>query len=87
MIHYNGAHANEYIVVDGTAVNDGAVADRYIVADGGWRTLISAVNDGGVLNIDFVADANLIPSGIRRSTDMANYRTVARFLVAISDRR
>ncbi len=65
IVHDDGAHADQYIVLDGATVNDGAVADGNVVADDGFGFIIGAMYDCVVLDIDFVADLD----GIDVATD------------------
>src|ERR1044072_4512096 len=60
IVHYDGAHAYQYIVFYRTARHDGIVADRYIVADDRLRFFISAVDHRAVLDVHFIAYTNAV---------------------------
>ncbi len=60
MIHDDGTHANQHIVHERTAVYECAMADGNVVADGGGGAQVGAVQDGAVLNVDFVANADAV---------------------------
>lgn len=51
-------HSNEYMIVNGTAMNDGQMSDAHIVADDGLRFFEGAMDDCIVLDINAVADAD-----------------------------
>ena len=59
-IHYNGAHAHQHIVVQRTAMHQCIVPNGYIVADNGFAALVRAMDDGTILHIDLVAQADAV---------------------------
>jgi hypothetical protein len=60
LVHYDGPHANQYIVVQGTAVNDGIMPDRNVIANGGAAFFECAMNTSAVLHIDLMTHTNKI---------------------------
>ena len=58
-IHDDGAHADEDVVLDGAAVNDGAMADGDAAADG-KRPAFVDVEHGAVLHICARADGDAV---------------------------
>src|ERR1700683_3478915 len=56
IIHHDSAHPDEYPVLDSTAMNDGIVTDRNIVAYDDLRLLISRMNHYPILDIHLVTD-------------------------------
>ena len=58
IIHHDGSHADEGVVTDMAAVERDIVPDGDIVADLDRGLLIEGVEDGAVLDIDVVADAD-----------------------------
>jgi hypothetical protein len=42
----------------GAPMNNGAMGDRHVVADADRRFLIGAMNDGAILDIDFIANTD-----------------------------
>ena len=65
MVHHDGPHTNEDIIIDVAAMDNGPVAYGHIITDDGIRFFISAVDNGPILDIDLIANAN----GIDVSTD------------------
>ena len=57
-VQKNGAHADETAVLDGAAMNDGRVPNRHVVADRGGMGVFHHVDDGAVLHVRTVPDAN-----------------------------
>lgn len=60
MIHDNSAHPYQYVVVEGTPVDDGAVADGNIIADLRRCPLISAMDDRPVLYVHLIANPDIM---------------------------
>jgi hypothetical protein len=60
MIHHNGAHAYQHVVFEGAAVYNGVVAYRNSAANIGGCGFISAMNNGIVLNVGLVTDADIV---------------------------
>ncbi len=60
VVHNNGAHADEHLVLQGAAMYDRVMAYGNIVADHGLRLLIGAMDHRAILNIDLIADPNTI---------------------------
>ena len=58
IIHHDGSHADEGVVTDMAAVECDIVPDRDIVTDLNGRLLIEGMEDGAVLDIHVVADAD-----------------------------
>ncbi len=59
-VHHDGAHADQNVIFDGAAVNDGVVRNRNVAADGGRETLVSTVNHGPILYVGIIADADAV---------------------------
>ena len=57
LVHHNGAHANEHLIVKGTPVYDRIVADGDAVSNGRPAFLIGSVNAGSILYVDLIADS------------------------------
>jgi hypothetical protein len=60
IVHDNGAHSNEHVIGNGTAVNDGIVPYGYIVTNNGLGFLVGAVDDGSILNIHLIPHSDAI---------------------------
>jgi hypothetical protein len=60
LVHDDGAHTHQYMVVYGTAMYQRAVANAHVVTDGGAAFLVGAVEDGPVLDINFIANADKV---------------------------
>ena len=60
IVHYDGAHADQYIVVHLAAVYDGIVPDRYVVANNGFGFLKSGVDDGAILHVHLIAHPDAV---------------------------
>ena len=58
IIHHDGSHADEGVVTDMAAVERDIVPDGDIVTDLDCGLLIEGMQDGAVLDIDVVADAD-----------------------------
>jgi hypothetical protein len=60
IVHHNGAHTNEYIIMNGAAMHNGIMPDGNIIADRCSVFLVSAMDAGSVLHIYFVTQLNKI---------------------------
>src|SRR5690606_22330774 len=60
IVHDDAPHPYQHIVPYGTAVHNGIVADRDIIADLGRGFLIGAMDHGPVLYIDLVAHFDVV---------------------------
>ena len=60
MIHDDSTHANQYIVIDSTAVHNGSMTDADIRANSGGGRLVSAVYDTTILDIGIVSDTDAV---------------------------
>jgi hypothetical protein len=60
IIEYNSVHTDQYIVVDGASVNDGAMGNRYVVANVGGRFFECSMDDGIILYVDIVANPDIV---------------------------
>lgn len=60
IVHHDGAHTDQYIVFDRTAMHNRIVADRYIITDDGLGLLVSAMDHCAILYVYFIAHANAV---------------------------
>jgi hypothetical protein len=60
MVHHHSTHAYQYIVLDGTTMNNRSVADRDIISNSCRCPLISAMDDCSVLNVDLIANSDRV---------------------------
>jgi hypothetical protein len=60
MVHYNGAHANENIVFHRAAMHNSPMPNTHPRTNRGCSFLVGAVNDGSILNIRFLTDADAV---------------------------
>lgn len=60
IVHDDGAHADEDLVVECTSVYDGIVSNRNIIADTHTRLFISSMEDHAVLDIHPVANTDAV---------------------------
>lgn len=58
IVEDNGAHADQGAVADFCAVEDDIMPDGYVVADFDYGFFVQGVEDGAVLDVDAVADAD-----------------------------
>ena len=60
IIHHNGTHAHQHIIIYNAAMYNCIVSDANIISDGGARFLVSAVDYGTILHVYLVAHADKI---------------------------
>lgn len=60
VVHNNGAHADQDLVMDRASMHDRVVPDGHIITDDGLCLLIRAVEYGPILYIDFIADPDTV---------------------------
>jgi hypothetical protein len=60
MVHDNGSHTYQYVMVQGAAVNDGIVTDTALITYGGRSFLVSAMDHGTVLDVDTVSNTDAV---------------------------
>ena len=60
IIHHNGTHSNQYIVVNGTAMHQCIMTNGNMITDIGRVFLVCTVNNCSVLNIYFVSYFNIV---------------------------
>ncbi len=60
IIHHDSAHTDKYIIVQGAAMNNGMVADGYIIPDRSPVFFKGAMDAGAVLDIYLIADFDKI---------------------------
>jgi hypothetical protein len=60
IVHYDGAHPDQHIIMHRAPVDDGVMPDRNIIADRGAVFLVGAMNTGTVLHIHFIAQPDKI---------------------------
>ncbi len=60
LIHNDGAHAHQHVVVQSAAVYQRSVTDADVVADRGTALLVGTMEDGPVLYVDFVTDSDKV---------------------------
>lgn len=56
-IHYNGAHAYKYMIMQGTAVHQRIVANAYMITNNRGGFFVGTMDDCSVLNIYSIANA------------------------------
>jgi hypothetical protein len=65
MIHHDGAHANQYIVLQRTTMHQRIMPNAAKITNLSARFLIGAMDDGSILDIHSLADAD----GVYITTD------------------
>src|SRR5690606_24725334 len=60
VVHYNGSHPYQYIIMNAAAMYNCIMADRYIIADRSAAFLIGAMNNGAVLYIYLITHFYII---------------------------
>ena len=48
IVHHDGTHTDEHIILDGTTVHNRIMTYTYIIANGRWVLLVSAMDSGVV---------------------------------------
>ena len=60
VIHDNGAHAYQYIIMQRTTMYDSIVPDGNIIANGGFCFLVRAMYDRAILYVHFITDPDAV---------------------------
>src|SRR5690606_5870648 len=60
LVHHNGTHADEHLVLHRATMHNGVMPDADIVPDGEPALLVGAVQGGIVLDVHAVADADAV---------------------------
>jgi hypothetical protein len=60
IVHDDSTHANQHFILDCTAMYDGIMTDRYVVADYHLGFLVGSVDDDAILDVYFVTDPDAV---------------------------